>query len=268
MAKFIDLTGERFEKWFVEGLWTPEQKTYWRCRCDCGTVKRVLGDNLRSGKSQSCGCLRLEVMTKHGMIDHPAYASCKSAKMRCTNPNDWAYPNYGGRGIRFDPKWHNFAVFWADMGPSWYPGGTLDRIDVNGDYTAANCKWSDAVEQSNNRRDSILIGTPDGKMTIIQASRKFGINPKTLTARVRAGWPEESLFNKTNRHYQVGLRKSSSSAQTPIARNLAEPPLSVRLRAMLSSFSEKEWGTRWGDNLREAIVLAELHEAKAPVHDD
>lgn len=262
MAKFIDLTGERFDRWYVEGLWEPTKKAYWRCRCDCGTTKKVLGDNLRSGKSLSCGCYRLDVQTKHGMIDHPAYASCKAAKSRCANKNDWNYQNYGARGIKFDPKWNEFSAFWADMGSTWYPGATLDREDVNGDYTASNCKWSTSVEQANNRRDSILVPTPDGPMTILQAAKKFGINPKTLTARISAGWPQNSLLNKTNRHYHRHHRKPSVVKESSTIGGAELASLSSRLRGMLSMFAEKEWGTRWGENLREAIAIVEFHEDK------
>lgn len=30
----------------------------WICKCDCGTVKSVLGKNLRNGTTESCGCSR------------------------------------------------------------------------------------------------------------------------------------------------------------------------------------------------------------------
>ena len=31
---------------------------FWVCKCDCGTEKAVRGGKLRSGDSQSCGCVR------------------------------------------------------------------------------------------------------------------------------------------------------------------------------------------------------------------
>lgn len=34
---------------------------YWLCRCDCGRETIAYGGNLRSGKTKSCGCLRVEV---------------------------------------------------------------------------------------------------------------------------------------------------------------------------------------------------------------
>jgi hypothetical protein len=37
-----------------------QKKAMWKCCCDCGTVKTVLGAALRRGNTKSCGCLRLE----------------------------------------------------------------------------------------------------------------------------------------------------------------------------------------------------------------
>jgi hypothetical protein len=72
-------------------------------------------------------------------------------RARCTNPNNSRWISYGGRGIKFDPTWNNFEQFVRDMGEA--PNGlTLDRIDVDGDYTPANCRWATWVEQARNKR--------------------------------------------------------------------------------------------------------------------
>jgi len=77
--KLIDLSGRRFGRWTVLGL-HPTRMRYgkamksiqalWLCRCDCGRESLVLGQNLRSGLSRSCGCRIPEVTrarsTKHG----------------------------------------------------------------------------------------------------------------------------------------------------------------------------------------------------------
>lgn len=38
---------------------TKNHKSQWLCQCDCGNEIIVSGDNLRQGKTQSCGCLKI-----------------------------------------------------------------------------------------------------------------------------------------------------------------------------------------------------------------
>lgn len=68
-------------------------------------------------------------------------------------PKSLHFKHYGGRGITVCARWDSFENFYADMGPR--PAGlTLDRIDVDGNYEPANCKWSTTLEQRRNQRRS------------------------------------------------------------------------------------------------------------------
>lgn len=60
--RLIDLAGQRFGRWTVlkQAPRNANNQTMWWCRCDCGTSKKVNSQNLRSGKSTSCGCYRDE----------------------------------------------------------------------------------------------------------------------------------------------------------------------------------------------------------------
>lgn len=55
---FIDLTGQKFGKLTVEspGNKASNGSLKWVCRCDCGNIKQIRGDKLRSGETKSCGC--------------------------------------------------------------------------------------------------------------------------------------------------------------------------------------------------------------------
>jgi len=61
----IDLTGQKFGRWTVISLDDEFNgiygKIYWLCRCSCGIEKVILSENLLSGDTKSCGCLRKEL---------------------------------------------------------------------------------------------------------------------------------------------------------------------------------------------------------------
>lgn len=71
-----DLTGQRFGRLVVEtGVSikrSGKTRMLWTCLCDCGTRLTVISDNLKSGHTKSCGCLRIETgrevgkKVKHG----------------------------------------------------------------------------------------------------------------------------------------------------------------------------------------------------------
>jgi hypothetical protein len=182
----IPLTGRQFGRWTVLDY---VGEKLWQCRCECGNKKTVHGSRLRSGTSQSCGCLQRELIAqrnqKHGMVGHPAYVSWDGAKRRCSAPDR---AHYSQKGIRMDPAWLDFSVFWAAMGPSWKPGLSIDRLDNSKDYEPGNCQWSTKKAQSNNRTNCVMVDTPNGRMNITQASERFGINRWTIATRLKLGW--------------------------------------------------------------------------------
>ncbi len=62
-----DLTGQKFGRLVVLGLAdVPDRKgfIFWRVRCDCGTEKTVMQNNLVSGRTKSCGCLSREMRSE------------------------------------------------------------------------------------------------------------------------------------------------------------------------------------------------------------
>ena len=54
----VDLTEQKFGKWTVLYRATQNQSTHaiWHCKCECGTERDILGTNLITEKSLSCGC--------------------------------------------------------------------------------------------------------------------------------------------------------------------------------------------------------------------
>lgn len=138
------------------------------CQCECGKVVEVQMPNLLGGRTLSCGCLRSEQargqFTSHGKSGSPTYLSWRSMKSRIENVKDKNFQVYGGRGIKFDPRWDDFSAFLLDMGERPY-GTTLDRYpNQEGDYTKENCRWATKKQQMNNRRCTLYV-VVDGKKT-------------------------------------------------------------------------------------------------------
>lgn len=66
MSRYIDRLGDRYTRLLViaEGRTDDLNKKYWVCQCDCGAEIEVRSDSLTSGKTQSCGCLQKDELSK------------------------------------------------------------------------------------------------------------------------------------------------------------------------------------------------------------
>lgn len=81
----------------------------------------------------------------------PTWRSWQAMRRRCYGVNTLYYKNYGGRGIKVSDAWKDFSVFLTDMGER-PKDMSIDRINVNGDYTPDNCRWATKTQQQRNRR--------------------------------------------------------------------------------------------------------------------
>lgn len=128
----IDLTGKKF------GLWTvleeiPQRvnnRIYYKCQCECGTIKNVVSENLSNGTSQSCGCLKMS----HG-------------EFKITNL-------LKDNNIDFIPEFHpnDFKAFQNARYDFYIPKlNTLIEYDGRQHFVENNAGWDDSLEDIQKR---------------------------------------------------------------------------------------------------------------------
>lgn len=67
MPAFKDLTGQKFGRLLVlEKAGKQGTKITWKCLCECGNEKIIIGNNLTQGKIKSCGCYKKEKQAQWG----------------------------------------------------------------------------------------------------------------------------------------------------------------------------------------------------------
>ena len=192
----VELSGTTFGSWLVlkyAGK-TKNNKRLWECRCSCGLVKTVRQEHLNSGASTKCRtCATKQESPKSSLKE---YATWQNMRQRCYgSASSRDKTNYHDRGIKVCDRWDSFENFLEDMGRSPEGRYSIDRIDVNGDYSPDNCRWADDKTQANNTRRTNYITYNNETMTISQWSERTGIGYKTFRGRLDKGWSIDDIIN-------------------------------------------------------------------------
>ena len=191
-----------------------QSKRFWRCRCDCGASVDLPYSALSTGNTRSCGCLGREANIKHGAYRDPTYGVWSAMHQRCRATSAPAFKGYGGRGITVCERWRDYKNFAADLGPR-PTGGTLERIDVNGNYEPSNCRWASAKDQANNRRNNRRITHNGVTKTVAEWARDLGVSRVSVLYRLAAGWSVEETIT-------IPFNRVENSARTRARRLLSQ----------------------------------------------
>lgn len=204
-TKIVNLVGRTFGRLTVtDGPHKRQDQRgyFWPCLCACGARVAVHRSALLNKQTQSCGCLRREQVTErarvmgeanttHGQTASPEWTAWRNMRLRCTDPQQTAYPNYGGRGITVCARWESFENFVADMGEKPTPQHSLGRIDNNGHYCPENCRWETQKEQQRNRRDTVFYEYNGERRCVAEWAELYGLTTAALWHRIRRGWSME-----------------------------------------------------------------------------
>jgi hypothetical protein len=173
--------------------------SYWYCKCECGTVKAIGANNLRSGNTKSCGCQNHPFKVRNPeQFDHhhPLYYTHQHIRRRCYEVGNRNYHQYGGRGITVCDRWLNGdgvrsggQCFADDMGPKPSPKHSIDRIDNDGNYEPGNCRWATPAEQGVNTRvvadHKEIMRLARSGMKVSEIAATVGVHQETVKKWIR-----------------------------------------------------------------------------------
>lgn len=159
MATAIDITNDKYGRLiairFDKKIGIFHQ---WIFKCDCGKEISANKNAVKSGNTQSCGCLQRErashASITHGLANTRFYHIWKGINGRCNYKKDkW----YCAKGIKV--LWKSFEDFYNDMVIGYTKHcnefgekkTTIDRINSNYNYCKENCQWATPKQQANNR---------------------------------------------------------------------------------------------------------------------
>ena len=137
----------------------------------------------------------------HGLSGLPEYRAWQTMRLRCTEPSNAAYPNYGGRGIKVCDRWLNSVqAFVDDMGRKPSPAHELDRRDNNGNYEPGNCRWVLRKVNDRNRRGCRLLDFKGETHALAEWCERLRLPRDTVRKRLESGWSVAQALTTPVRH--------------------------------------------------------------------
>lgn len=177
--------GTPFGSLTTTGVVTRTYRVMWECRCVCGNITYVCGQQLRAGTSSCKGCVSRRRMTTHGQTGTKLHKIWRSMISRCENPKSPSYKYYGAKGIAVCSSWRkSFEAFATDM-HGFRLGLSIDRIDSSGNYEPGNCRWATPTEQARNQKNNVLVEFNGRSMSMAEAAEIANLPYSAVSQRIR-----------------------------------------------------------------------------------
>jgi len=139
-----DLTGQVFGRLTVIGLASQRKRgqAAWLCQCECGNRTTVSGNNLRAGRTVSCGCYHRERLSKPNgvaafnklLVNYRARARRAGMEFSLTKEE---FRELTQRDCHYCGIAPGTTIVCAESTGGYVYNG-LDRIDSSGGYTPDN----------------------------------------------------------------------------------------------------------------------------------
>lgn len=176
------------------------KRGYMWAEFECPTCGIHIERMKHQGKAQTeCPtCARISQKAKvitHGDRYSRLYRTWINMKARCYNINEAKYPLYGGRGITVCNEWKDYLIFkeWA-LANGYTDELTIDRVNVNGNYTPANCKF--IPNKENAGKDKITISLEQYKELL----DLIATGVKIADAYTSKGYSRTAYYNAKKRY--------------------------------------------------------------------
>lgn len=168
---------------------------HWLMQCDCGEIEERPARDVRAS-------------VKRGYI--PCCLKCKSLISAATGRQNKSHGFSASMPHLYDvyrqmiyrcyndqnKDFNNISSFmqWA-ISSGYKRGLTIERIDVNGNYSPENCTWIHNEMQAKNTRKARLVIVDEIHMTLPDAAKHCGISDRTLKTRLRLNWSLNDALN-------------------------------------------------------------------------
>jgi hypothetical protein len=209
--------------------------TYLRCKCEgCGEDFNVNWLNLRKGKTEACTACANKRIREEKLLetwgrlpdetDKVLYERWDAIMRRCYDPKNKQYSNYGGRGIKTHPDFHNFLTFVDYCRDLMERDGipfpltkkySIDRIFNDEGYAPENIQFTTQSRQTRNTRRTAYVMVDDEPMPARDFTELYckRARPQTVTRWAKEGVSMEEILRRDREDPFVGRRWAGGPAK-------------------------------------------------------